>query len=121
MMSGKETETGRYRLSNYIISIKENSITASEFTYFKKENIIREIAHPAEIDKSEEVLIIKAYYMSGSDTRYTIKEFSDMFLNLPLWNKTMYYLINDKEKNNVYLSGINIAVRDSKQPMRIIK
>jgi len=105
----------KYTLLDYIITVKDRKITASEFIYFHKENIIREILHPAEIDNSRQVLVIKKYSIKGKDTGFSINEFTGLYADLPKWDKTKYFQIYDNAGNEKYLSRINILIKQTRR------
>ena len=109
-----KVKTEKYSLLDLIITVTGDNITASEFIYFKKENIIREISYPAEIDKENHLLIIKKNNMRGHDTGFTLDEFIDLYSNIPRWDMTSYYQIYDNRKNKKYISSINMLLMHSR-------
>ncbi len=114
-MGNYEGKTRKYSLLNLIITVIDREITASEYIYYEKENIIREISHPAEIDENKETLIIKKYRLSGKDTEFSLDEFRSLFSFLPRWDRTSYYQLRDNRKDERYLSAVNVLIKKSKK------
>ncbi len=103
----------KFRLSHFVITITISGITASEYIYYEKENIIRETTHPTTIDKNERSLIIQMNYMQGKNISLTLDDFINFFENLPEWIMTRYYQLYDHHDNSKYISKINLLSKYS--------
>ena len=97
---------------------ENRKITASEYIYYKNEEIIREISHPAEIDVKNNILVIHKCSLRGHDTEFSLADFKKLFMDLPRWKITKYYQINDNRKNDIYLTRVNLMLRNSRKTIR---
>ncbi|MBN2160528.1 MAG: hypothetical protein JW807_14130 [Spirochaetes bacterium] len=121
MAISERRSNNKFRLSNFVITIAESGINASEYIYYEKENIIRETSHPATIDKNEQSLIIQMNYMKGKNISLTLDEFTDFFKNLPELAMTRYYQLYDHHNNNKYINEINLLSKYSTMDIEILK
>lgn len=115
-MNGNTIGSHRYRLSNLLISETDNNFTVFEYIYYKKENLIRSISHPALINNSEDTLYIKMNQMHGEDTGFSLKELSEIFTKAPRWNKTNFYQFIESDNKETHLSKTGMVIEYSKIP-----
>ncbi|MBN2041085.1 MAG: hypothetical protein JW864_13665 [Spirochaetes bacterium] len=102
---------------NFIISIDIDAMSAAEYVFFQKENIIRKSIHSAMIDTGRDTLVIDETLSSGNDTTLTVDVLSDILSSLPQWNRTKYCRITGVGRDDMYLSSGNITVEHSKFPI----
>ncbi len=121
MDSSGDIKNGKYRLNNYIISITNGRFSACEYIHFSRENLIREISHPAELIKGKDLLVIYRNNMHGKDTEYTPEDLLKIFSELPAWDQSGNFQIYDNDKNEIYISGNGAMERYSKLSFEIIK
>lgn len=121
MAISEHNADNKFRLSHFVITITKSGITASEYIYYEKENIIRETSHPATIDKNEHSLIIQMNYMQGKNISLTLDEFTNFFESLPEWTMTRYYQLYDHHDNSKYISKINLLSKYSTLDIEILK
>lgn len=121
MASIDQTNNGQYRLSHFVITVTDSGIIASEYTYYEKEDIIKETTYPARIDASSQLLIIQMNYMHGKSISLSLNEFAGFFKNLPEWTMTRYYQLYDHSNNEKYISNINVSSKYSIKNFEILK
>ena len=117
-MAKLESGPEKYSLLDMIITVENRKITASEYIYYKNEEIIREISHPAEIDVKNNILVIHKCSLRGHDTELSLADIKKQFMDLPRWKITKYYQINDNRKNDIYLTRVNLMLRNSRKTIR---
>jgi len=103
-----------YRLLNYSINTNDNGLNVWEYIYYIEEKMVRSIWHPAYIDSVVDLLVIQKHIMKGNDTKYTPEEYTKIFLNTPIWEKTTYYNIFDNINNNVFICDSHMQIKLSK-------
>lgn len=108
------TENRRYRLSNYLVNLEKSGITALEFVYIKRKDVVREISHPASIDQNNQMLIIQNTEMKGRDTDFCPDDIFDLFDSLTQWDITEYYQIRDNCSDMIYACRNNMPVINSR-------
>ncbi len=97
-----------------MILLNRHEMTANEYLFIEKERMIREICHPAEIDAGGRLIIMKSSAIGGRDTDLIPDTFCEFFLNLPQWDRTTYYQINDNLKNRIFFCKSGIPVQHSR-------
>ncbi len=121
-MNGNDhTGTTAYRLSRFVITITDGGIIASEYIYYQKEDTLREIEHPAVIDREKQLLIIQMNWLQGKDAGFGLDEYMEFFRNLPEWTMTRYYQLRDQRNNYKYITETNSLIEYSTTQMEILK
>jgi hypothetical protein len=121
-MAGNETtESKKYRLLNYMITVSGEIISASEFIFFIRENIIKETIHPAQINEDKNMLVINVNDIKRKNSLFYQEELTELLDNLPQWDKTLYYCILDGRMEKTYLTRGYFEIRDNMLPLKIVK
>ncbi|MBN2547244.1 MAG: hypothetical protein JXB50_15685 [Spirochaetes bacterium] len=98
--NSKSSQYKFYKLYKYIICFSGKEISALDHIYLPELNKIREISHPAVIDKVNSVLLIKQYILKGKDTAFTLDTFKEFISKLPDWDLTDFFQIKYHINNN---------------------
>ncbi|HBE02433.1 MAG: hypothetical protein A2096_16845 [Spirochaetes bacterium GWF1_41_5] len=84
-------KTRIYKMYNFLIKYNPPVITASNFIYIAESRTIRELLHPASV--IDNILVINQFIVTGSNTKFTIDDFTEFLTNLPVWDITSSFYI----------------------------